>query len=716
MKTPNKQYSVPFIKGEQKGIKILKTKNYKQKTIGFTLVELIVVIVILAILSTIAFLSFNSYSSSSRDSVRITDINSLKKSMELFSIKAGTYPTPDNGVNVTYSGGIIWTQGTLGDKATKLISTISKKPTDPLSSKEYTYSLLSNKREFQIAANFENPVSYRDNMKMNNKYLSVIPEISKKLSGIQEDEGFNVLDYYFNNNENDSNLDSRLYGNDNNLLTSFISKLSNPYIQQAIASSTGEVCYINGNFNGLVAKASTGVINVILAVPSLIVVDTTNSGNLVYDDTFGEGKLQCNGVSSPCNINFNSTNIVFSGSPANTDEIRIMMEAIQTAYSGSNITSIPTIKNLLEASGTTLTDLGSGLIKNNLGTSKSVTVITPTYSCNTAEPSCSSTGCTLITGTPTSVNQVWVKDGANCGFSCIAGYSGNNCEIPPSCNTALPTCSPAGCTLATGTPTSLNQAWVKGSSNCGFTCKTGYSGDYCNLQWRDIPGTSCSNDDYVFTYDSVTYRWAGCNSVLGTGFERGYKNDGSTGTISATNGCYNYVGVENEANCIATNPAMASSAKEKSWSIASGINGTVDNIWGKLYTWSQAKLTNNACPTGWHLPSDNEWTTLELALAPTCTDATSENTWRCTADGLGWAGNISKTTSSNIVQALKIPLGGNRDTNGYVFYGRGYYTYLWSSSTSGFTAYRRLLHWNYAGVGRNLDNTDFGYSVRCIKD
>ncbi|MDD2565584.1 MAG: fibrinogen-like YCDxxxxGGGW domain-containing protein [Candidatus Gracilibacteria bacterium] len=335
----------------------LKTKNQQQTPFSaFTLVELIVVIVILAILSTIAFLSFNSYSSSSRDTVRVTDINSLKKSMELFSIKAGTYPTPDDGKDITYSGGTIWTQGTLGDKATKLISTISKKPTDPLTSKEYTYSLLSNKREFQIAADFENPVSYRDNNTNNNsnsKYLSVIPEISKKLSGIQEVEGLNILD-------------SRFHGNDNGFLDSFLSQLSNPYIQQVRASSTGTVCYINGNFNGLVAKASTGVINVILAVPSLIVVNTTNSGNLVYDDTFGNGKLQCNGANSPCNINFNS-NIVFSGSPSTPADITTMMTNLQGAYTGSNIKTISAIKNLLEASGTTLDNLGIGLVKNSIG-------------------------------------------------------------------------------------------------------------------------------------------------------------------------------------------------------------------------------------------------------------------------------------------------------------------------------------------------------------
>gem|GEM_PF-1099937 len=73
---------------------LLDKKSPKKYFNAFTLVELIVVIVILAILATIAFLSFNSYSSSSRDSVRLSDINSLNKSLELFNINAAKYPDP----------------------------------------------------------------------------------------------------------------------------------------------------------------------------------------------------------------------------------------------------------------------------------------------------------------------------------------------------------------------------------------------------------------------------------------------------------------------------------------------------------------------------------------------------------------------------------------------------------------------------------------------
>ncbi|MDD2565395.1 MAG: prepilin-type N-terminal cleavage/methylation domain-containing protein [Candidatus Gracilibacteria bacterium] len=656
MKISNKQNSIPFIKGEQKGIKILKTKNYQQKInskislslwervgvrVGFTLVELIVVIVILAILSTIAFLSFNSYSSSSRDTVRVTDINSLKKSMELFSIKAGTYPTPDNGVNVTYSGGTIWTQGILGDKSTKLISTISKKPTDPLTNIPYIYSLLSNKREFQIAANFENPVSYRDNIKMNN-----------------------------------------------NLFVSNFFQLPNPYIQQARASSTGTVCYINGNFNGLVAKASTGVINVILAVPSLIVVDTTNSGNLVYDDTFGEGKLQCNGASSPCNITFNSTNIVFSGSPATNGDVDIMISNLKNAYSGSSITSIPEIQNLLVASGTALTDLSSGLIKNSLG----ITKITPTYSCNgtlVADNAIitNNTSLTVNVGyqTTTSSNK--------CYYVCKPGYSGVNCEIAPiySCIGSLVT---ANATITNNTSLTVDTTYqtTTSSNKCYYVCKPGYSGVNCEIapiltyQQQGL----CNIGDIIIG----SYTVAGCN--VGTIL---------AGTTDISYGNWYQFG---KTNNIRVN---GNGAYSSDWKSPGGTNAGSANDWGieevekSTATYSNQGSTDKIkmkgpCPDNYHVPTNAEWRGLIAA-----------------GDLVYW--NIAGTTTegNDFRNKLKMPFAGLLTRNIGGVFNRGSDGYYWSSSPDGINGL--YIQFNQNTIWQNYNDYRFrasGFSIRCFKN
>jgi len=85
----------------------------KRKLHGFTLVELVVVITILAILGTIGFLSVGGYSSRTRDSARVADVAQISKSLDLSIITAGNYPNPDNSFAVTYSGGVVWNQGTV---------------------------------------------------------------------------------------------------------------------------------------------------------------------------------------------------------------------------------------------------------------------------------------------------------------------------------------------------------------------------------------------------------------------------------------------------------------------------------------------------------------------------------------------------------------------------------------------------------------------------
>lgn len=60
-----------------------KINIMKHSTRAFTLVELIVVITILAILGTIGFISFQGYSEQSRNTVRLSDLNSLTRLLNI---------------------------------------------------------------------------------------------------------------------------------------------------------------------------------------------------------------------------------------------------------------------------------------------------------------------------------------------------------------------------------------------------------------------------------------------------------------------------------------------------------------------------------------------------------------------------------------------------------------------------------------------------------
>ncbi|MBP8016416.1 prepilin-type N-terminal cleavage/methylation domain-containing protein [Candidatus Gracilibacteria bacterium] len=141
----------PFTSGRESG----------RATQGFTLVELIVVITILSILGTIGFVSFNGYTSSARDSVRISDLTNIQKGLDLYQVKAGYYPIPDNAVNITASGetNIIGYQGYASGTVLSLIKLSDGGGKDPLDNTYYTYLTNSNKTKYQLLNFLENQSS-----------------------------------------------------------------------------------------------------------------------------------------------------------------------------------------------------------------------------------------------------------------------------------------------------------------------------------------------------------------------------------------------------------------------------------------------------------------------------------------------------------------------------------------------------------------------------
>ncbi|MBU0707655.1 type II secretion system GspH family protein [Patescibacteria group bacterium] len=69
----------------------------KNKSNGFTLIELLVVIAIIALLSTLAMISLKDVRLKSRDSKRLSDLNSIATALHLFYSNHGEYPTPSHG-------------------------------------------------------------------------------------------------------------------------------------------------------------------------------------------------------------------------------------------------------------------------------------------------------------------------------------------------------------------------------------------------------------------------------------------------------------------------------------------------------------------------------------------------------------------------------------------------------------------------------------------
>ncbi len=281
---------------------------------AFTLVELIVVIVIISILATIAFLSFSSQSGSARDSTRLTDISYIKKSVEMFNVNAWKYPSPDKSFSFTYSWGTIWNQWILWDTAAKLIMPpLSKKVVDPLDNSEYAYSLATNKREYQVAWNLENPTSYdRDK----NPFF-----LSTKLS-ILSSPSANALGWTWIN------------------------------------------VYISWNYNWILLKVSTGSINYYVPTPTLFSLEQSWS-TAIYDDTFWSWKDVLPWVNNFAN--FDSTQVYATWLYDLTSaDISNLMDTMKLAYSGSNVTT-PAVQELLNASWASLINIWNWLVINALG-------------------------------------------------------------------------------------------------------------------------------------------------------------------------------------------------------------------------------------------------------------------------------------------------------------------------------------------------------------
>ena len=134
-----------------------------------------------------------------------------------------------------------------------------------------------------------------------------------------------------------------------------------------------------------------------------------------------------------------------------------------------------------------------------------------------------------------------------------------------------------------------------------------------------------------------------------------------------------------------------------------------DATYGKLYNW-YAVETGKLCPTGWHVPTDAEWTVLTNYLSANGHNGFTEGTaLKATS---GWvSGN-----GTDDYGWLGLPGGGRIHDNGY-FFGIGGNGNWWSSSQYNTSiAWTRSLKFDYDYVIRYSNNKKNGFSVRCLRD
>jgi len=127
--------------------------------------------------------------------------------------------------------------------------------------------------------------------------------------------------------------------------------------------------------------------------------------------------------------------------------------------------------------------------------------------------------------------------------------------------------------------------------------------------------------------------------------------------------------------------------------------------YGRLYDW---KTAMKACPAGWHLPSDKEWTALTDFVGGEDTAGTKLKS------KTGWSTNNGYKAATDDYGFSALP-GGYRWSGS--FFSAGYRGYWWSATEYGASnAWGRGMRNYYDYVTRYDDYKTFLFSLRCVRD
>ena len=138
-------------------------------------------------------------------------------------------------------------------------------------------------------------------------------------------------------------------------------------------------------------------------------------------------------------------------------------------------------------------------------------------------------------------------------------------------------------------------------------------------------------------------------------------------------------------------------------------NPATGTTYGKLYNWYAVNDSRGLAPTGYHIPTDAEWTTLTTYLG-----GASVAGGKMKESGIShWQPQNIGATNSSCFTGLP---GGCRASSGYFgsIVANGYW---WSSSeTNTYYAWFRYLSVYDGNVNRDSYDKHYGFSVRCLRD
>lgn len=113
---------------------------------------------------------------------------------------------------------------------------------------------------------------------------------------------------------------------------------------------------------------------------------------------------------------------------------------------------------------------------------------------------------------------------------------------------------------------------------------------------------------------------------------------------------------------------------------------------------------DEACPKGWHLPTDEEWQQLEVAAGMDPATAASKN----------WRGNVSDNLIVGGVAKFDVLYGGLHRQGRFAELGDK--AYFWTASKMGVPTINRIFQKGDGRIFREGMGSAYGLNVRCVKD
>jgi uncharacterized protein (TIGR02145 family) len=139
-------------------------------------------------------------------------------------------------------------------------------------------------------------------------------------------------------------------------------------------------------------------------------------------------------------------------------------------------------------------------------------------------------------------------------------------------------------------------------------------------------------------------------------------------------------------------------------------NNLNSNTYGWLYDWAAAK---SVCPSGWHLPSRDEWGALAKTAGGTGDYGAGGVAGWALKSKNGWNGNGNGMEYFFDFSAMP---GGLRNNDGD-FYNTGDYGKWWTATEyNSDVAYSRGMYYNYDYVDEDRNYKSYGFSVRCVQN